>query len=160
MARDLASLTHPPTQVGLLLDWSNMGKQHLNWLLPRIPQTKDLSLVRFHSLKDQTEYKSFQLGGSGVQHDRLCPQHMQLSFATGAKNLSCFQLLLVKTPIYNFYINQELNLSFVANLTDAAIHKLLSAPRDSRPGLRNTNALLLKPYRLISTSTFVKFERF
>ena len=30
---------------------------------------------------------------------------------------------------------QELNLSFVANLTDAAIHKLLSAPRDSRPGL-------------------------
>ena len=30
--------------------------------------------------------------------------------------------------------DQELNLSFVANLTDAAIHKLLSAPRDSRPG--------------------------
>ena len=37
----------PPIQVGLILDWSNMGKQHLNWILPRIPQTKDLSLVRF-----------------------------------------------------------------------------------------------------------------
>jgi hypothetical protein len=31
--------------VGLLLDWTNMGKKQLNWLLPRIPQTKDISLV-------------------------------------------------------------------------------------------------------------------
>ena len=29
----------------LVLDWTNMGKQQLNWLLPRIPQTKVLSLV-------------------------------------------------------------------------------------------------------------------
>ena len=29
----------------LVLDWTNMGKQQLNWLLPRIPQTKSLSLV-------------------------------------------------------------------------------------------------------------------
>jgi len=36
---------------------------------------------------------------------------------------------------------QELNLSFVANLTDSAIHKLLSAPRDSRPGAANTRLL-------------------
>ena len=32
-------------------------------------------------------------------------------------------------------------MSFVANLTDAAIHKLLSAPRDSRPGLMDTFTL-------------------
>ena len=49
-----------------------------------------------------------------------------------------------KTLIYNFY--QELNLSFVANLTDAAIHKLLSAPRDSRPGLRTKKVPLLTPF--------------
>ena len=30
---------------GLVLDWTNLGKQQLNWLLPRVPQTKTLSLV-------------------------------------------------------------------------------------------------------------------
>ena len=46
---------------------------------------------------------------------------------------------------------QELNLSFVANLTDSAIHKLLSAPRDSRPGAANTRLL---PHILSLASLF------
>ena len=37
---------------------------------------------------------------------------------------------------------QELNLSYVSNLTDSALHKLLSAPRDSRPGLLDKKSRL------------------
>merc|ERR1712013_941842 len=74
---------------------------HLNWLLPRIPQTKDLSLVG-----------------------------LEFNMTVSALNTCNCPLL------------QELNLSFVANLTDAAIHKLLSAPRDSRPGLMDKKSRL------------------
>ena len=52
-------------------------------------------------------------------------QEMNLSITITSKIISSNKLKLN---------DQELNLSFVANLTDAAIHKLLSAPRDSRPG--------------------------
>ena len=37
---------------------------------------------------------------------------------------------------------QELNLSYVANLTDSALHKLLTTPRDSRPGLLDKKSRL------------------
>ena len=145
---------HPPTQVGLLLDWSNMGKQHLNWLLPRIPQTKDLSLVRF-SLKDSNEKTSNKVG-------------LEYNMTVSALNTCNCPLLQVQTsflfssmarPSFKTLINQELNLSFVANLTDAAIHKLLSAPRDSRPGVRHKKVTSLKPYSTIRTST-VSYSNF
>ena len=57
-------------------------------------------------------------------NSRNC-QEMNLSITITSKIISSNKLKLN---------DQELNLSFVANLTDAAIHKLLSAPRDSRPG--------------------------
>ena len=41
----LLSTTVQKQPTGLMLDWTNLGKQQLNWLLPRIPQTKQLSLV-------------------------------------------------------------------------------------------------------------------
>ena len=37
---------------------------------------------------------------------------------------------------------QELNLSYVSNLTDSALHKLLSTPRDTRPGLLDKKSRL------------------
>ena len=41
----LLSTTVQKHPVGLVLDWTNLGRQQLAWLLPRIPQTTDLSLV-------------------------------------------------------------------------------------------------------------------
>ena len=38
MSSHLLSTTVQKQPIGLLLDWTNLGKQHLNWLLPRIPQ--------------------------------------------------------------------------------------------------------------------------
>jgi F-box/leucine-rich repeat protein 10/11 len=110
----LLSTTVQKQPVGLLLDWSNMGKQHLNWLLPRIPQTKDLSLV-------------------GLEY-----------------NMTVSALNTCNCPLL-----QELNLSFVANLTDAAIHKLLSAPRDSRPGLMDKKSRLKQLRKLSLKNTEV-----
>ena len=44
---------------------------------------------------------------------------------------------------YNCNVSiQELNLSYVANLTDAALHRLLTTPRDSRPGLLDKKSRL------------------
>jgi len=78
-----------------------MGKQQLNWLLPRIPQTKQLSLV-------------------GLD----------------------FTLTVSTLNTCNCPLLQELNLSYVANLTDSALHKLLTTPRDSRPGLLDKKSRL------------------
>jgi len=97
----LLSTTVQKQPVGLLLDWTNMGKQQLNWLLPRIPQTKDLSLV-------------------GLEY-----------------NMTVSALNTCNCPML-----QELNLSFVANLNDTALHKLLTTPRDSRPGLLDKKSRL------------------
>ena len=45
MSSHLLSTTVQKQPTGLVLDWTNLGKQHLNWLLPRIPQTRQLSLA-------------------------------------------------------------------------------------------------------------------
>ena len=78
----------------LLLDCSQMGRQQLAWLLPRIPQTRVMSLAG-------------------------------MDFLTTVTSLST-----VNAPML-----QELDLSFVTSLNDSAVYKLLSAPRDSRPGI-------------------------
>ena len=97
----LLSTTVQKQPPGLVLDWTNMGKQQLNWLLPRIAQTKKLSLVG-------------------------------LDFTMTVSTLNTCNCPLL----------QELNLSYVSNLTDSALHKLLSAPRDSRPGLLDKKSRL------------------
>jgi len=110
----LLSITVQKQPVGLLLDWSNMGKQQLNWLLPRIPQTKDLSLV-------------------GLEY----------TMTVSALNTCNCPML------------QELNLSFVANLNDAALHKLLTTPRDNRPGLLDKKSRLKNLKKLFLKNTEV-----
>lgn len=90
----LLSLIVQRQPTSLILDWSIVGKQHLTWLLPRIPQTKIMSLRGL-------EYSS-----------------------------SIIALNTVNCPML-----QELDLSFVTNFNDMALYKLLSAPKDSRPGL-------------------------
>jgi len=97
----LLSTTVQKQPTGLILDWTNMGKQQLNWLLPRIPQTKQLSLV-------------------GLD----------------------FTLTVSTLNTCNCPLLQELNLSYVSNLTDSALHKLLSTPRDTRPGLLDKKSRL------------------
>ena len=103
---------------GLVLDWTNMGKQQLNWLLPRIPQTKQLSLVGL----------DFTLTVSTLNTCN-CPL------------LQVWCIILVKLLEFRILF-QELNLSYVANLTDSALHKLLTTPRDSRPGLLDKKSRL------------------
>ena len=77
----------------LKLDFCNVSKQQLSWLLPRIQQTRSLSL------------RGIEFG-------------------------SCIiALASVTTPML-----QELDLSFVIGLSDGALFKILSSPRDSRPG--------------------------
>ena len=46
-------------------------------------------------------------------------------------------LSTVNTPML-----QELDLSFVTSLNDGALYKILSAPRDSRPGNKNVSACI------------------
>ena len=48
---------------------------------------------------------------------------------------------------------QDLNLSYVSHLTDSGLHKLLSAPRDSRPGLldKKTRLKMLRRLSLCNT---------
>ena len=80
--------------IHLALDFCTISKQQLNWLLPRIPQTRGLSL-------------------QGIDYP------------------SCvLALASVNTPML-----QELDLSFVTGLNDGALFKILSSPRDSRPGM-------------------------
>ena len=77
----------------LHLDFCNVSKAQLSWLLPRIPQTRVLSL------------RGIDFG-------------------------SCIiALASVNTPML-----QDLDLSFVTGLGDSALFKILSSPRDSRPG--------------------------
>lgn len=77
----------------LRLDFCTVSKQQLSWLLPRIPQTKTLSL------------RGIDFG-------------------------SCIiALASVNTPMLT-----ELDLSFVLGMGDGALFKILSSPRDSRPG--------------------------
>ncbi len=77
----------------LILDWSILGKQQLTWLLPRIPQTRKMSLC-------------------GLEY-----------------NSSVVALNTANCPML-----QELDLSYVTNFNDTALYKLLSSPKDSRPG--------------------------
>lgn len=80
--------------LNLRLDFCSVSKAQLAWLLPRIPQTRSLSL-------------------RGVDFG------------------SCIiALASVNTPMLT-----ELDLSFVLGLGDGALFKILSSPRDSRPGI-------------------------
>ena len=89
----LLSLIVQRQPISLSLICCQVGKQHLAWLLPRIPQTRTMSLIGL-------DYVS-----------------------------SVVALSTVNTPML-----QELDLSFVTSLNDGALYKILSAPRDSRPG--------------------------
>jgi len=112
MSSQLLSVTVQKQPVKLILDWTNIGKQHLNWLLPRIPQTKDLSVA-------------------GLDYT-----------PTVATLNTCNAPLL-----------QSLNLSFVGNLTDTAMHKLLTNPRDTRPGLLDKKSRLKNLKKLVLSGT-------
>jgi len=114
MSSSLLSTTVQKQPVGLVLDGSNIGKQHLNWLLPRIPQTKELSLV-------------------GLDY-----------------NPTVSVLNTCNCPML-----QVLNLSHVTSLTDNALHKLLTTPRDSRPGLLDKKSRLKHLQRLVLNGTEV-----
>ena len=85
----------------LVLDGSVVSKQQLTWLLPRIPQTRTLSL-----------------------------QGLEYSTSVVALNT-------VNCPML-----QDLDLSFVANFNDMALFKLLSSPKDSRPGKNKCEEIL------------------
>ena len=100
--------------VRLVLDWTNLVKLQLSWLLPRLPQTKSLSLA-------------------GLEF-----------------NLTVSALATCNCPVL-----QELDLSYVANLSDAALHKLLTTPRDSRPGLLDKKSRLKNLQKLSVSSTEV-----
>jgi hypothetical protein len=89
----LLSLIVQRQPVKLVLDFCTVSKQQLSWLLPRIPQTRSLSLC-------------------GIDYG------------------SCILAMAsVNTPMLH-----ELDLSFVTGFTDGALFKLLSSPRDTRPG--------------------------
>eukprot|EP00088_Acartia_fossae_P039647 TRINITY_DN4126_c0_g1_i2.p1 TRINITY_DN4126_c0_g1~~TRINITY_DN4126_c0_g1_i2.p1 ORF type:complete len:935 (+),score=174.46 TRINITY_DN4126_c0_g1_i2:37-2841(+) len=90
----LLSVTVQKQPVKLILDWACIGKHQLTWLLPRLPQTKEISMAGLDYL------------------------------ATVVSLSTC------NTPLL-----QVLNLSHVSNLTDTSIYKLLSNPKDTRPGL-------------------------
>jgi hypothetical protein len=77
----------------LALDFAVVSKQQLTWLLPRLQQTRALSLCGL-------DFNSTVIAMSTVN----CP------------------------------MLQELDLGFVTSFNDAALYKLLSSPKDSRPG--------------------------
>ena len=93
LTSQLLSLIVQRQPVKLRLDWSTVSKQQLTWLLPRIQQTRTLSLRG-------SEYNSTVSALSTVN----CP------------------------------MLTELDLGAVSNLTDISLYRLLSAPKDSRPG--------------------------
>ena len=101
----LLSLIVQRQPISLSLTCCQLGKQHLTWLLPRIPQTRAMSLIG-------------------------------LDYVSSVTALST-----VNTPML-----QELDLSFVTSLNDGALYKILSAPRDSRPG----NKAYFSLYRIYS----------
>lgn len=108
----LLSLIVQRQPLDLCLDWSVVSKQQLTWLLPRIPQTRSLSLVG-------------------------------LDF-----NNSVIALNTVNCPMLT-----TLDLSYVSNFNDAALYKLLSSPKDSRPGLldKKSRMKMLKVLRVAGT---------
>ena len=104
----LLSLIVQRQPISLSLTCCQLGKQQLTWLLPRIPQTRVMSLIG-------------------------------LDYASSVVALST-----VNTPML-----QELDLSFVTSLNDGALYKILSAPRDSRPGMKIFNSYCKYFYRII-----------
>ena len=89
----LLSLVVQRQPLRLYMDFCSLGRQQLAWLLPRLPQTRTLSLVGL-------EYHS-----------------------------SIVAMGTVNCPMLH-----ELDLSYVTSFNDVALHKLLSSPKDSRPG--------------------------
>jgi len=114
LTNHLLSTTVQKQPVKLILDWTNLVKAQLSWLLPRLPQTRSLSVV-------------------GLEF-----------------NMTVSALATCNCPVL-----QELNLSYVANLTDAALHKLLTTPRDSRPGLLDKKSRLKNLRKLSVRNTEV-----
>ena len=79
--------------LALKLDFCTVSKQQLSWLLPRIPQTRLLSM------------RGIDFGSCVIA------------------------LASVNTPMLH-----DLDLSYVTGFSDGALYKVLSSPRDSRPG--------------------------
>ena len=99
--------------LALKLDFCTVSKQQLSWLLPRIPQTRLLSM------------RGIDFGSCVIA------------------------LASVNTPMLH-----DLDLSYVTGFSDGALYKVLSSPRDSRPGkfflcfmacIRNVNICVFKP---------------
>lgn len=86
----------------LKLDWTNIGKQQLTWLMPKIPATRHLSLV---GLEFGTQISSLT--------NAICPNLV------------------------------ELDLSFVTNLSDAALNKLLIRTDEKKSNLAGLRTLFL-----------------
>ena len=80
--------------LALKLDFCTISKQQLSWLLPRIPQTRLLSM------------RGIDFGSCVIS------------------------MASVNTPILH-----DLDLSYVTGFSDGALYKILSSPRDSRPGM-------------------------
>ena len=110
----LLSITVQKQPAKLVLDWTNLVKPQLSWLLPRLPQTKSLSLV-------------------GLEY-----------------NLTVSAMTTCNCPVLH-----ELDLSYVANLSDASLHKLLTTPQDSRPGLLDKKSRLKNLHKLCVNNTEV-----
>ena len=115
----LLSLIVQRQPTSLSLTCCQIGKQQLSWLLPRIPQTREMSLIG-------------------------------LDFVSSVVALST-----VNTPML-----QELDLSFVTSLNDGALYKILSAPRDSRPGIRIIYIVIHKLKWLIITYCVISINYF
>ncbi len=111
----LLSLIVQRQPVKLCLDWSTVSKQQLTWLLPRIPQTRQVSLIN-------PEWVC-QLDS------KISPASRSFSLCGVEYNATAVALNTVNCPML-----QELNLGYVTNFNDSALYKLLSSPKDSRPG--------------------------
>ena len=86
----------------IVFNWTNIGKQQLNWLLPKVPTVRSLSLTG-------------------------------LEFISQISGLSSTPTNLV-----------ELDLSFVSNLNDAALNKLLLRTDDKKSSLLNLRRFALE----------------
>jgi len=95
----------------LMLDWTNVGKQQLSWLLPKIQTTKALSLV-------------------GLEY---------FSQVSALASPSCPNLV-------------ELDLSFVTNLSDAALNKLIVRTEDKKSNLAGLRRLSLSNTEITDVS--------
>ena len=86
----------------IVFNWTNIGKQQLNWLLPKVPTVRSLSLTG-------------------------------LEFISQISGLSSTPTNLL-----------ELDLSFVSNLNDAALNKLLLRTDDKKSSLLNLRRFALE----------------